>query len=479
MVNLYLCYILGMNEGELVRALSAGNAWWRDPAWEREDRDLRAAASALRYEPMPLADIVPDGLYVLRGPRRVGKSLELKRTVSRLIGHGVEPRRIVHFACDELRRGDLQRLVSVADRVLTRGVAGPRYWLFDEITSVAGWPEAIKWLRDNTSFGADCVVLTGSSSRDLAEAQKQLAGRRGAAGNSDRLLLPMSFRRFAIALGHGDVPQPPSVLARDFLSSATDTALLELAPWLDALLSAWELYLRIGGFPRAVSDQLQHGEVREDFLSALWDVAAGEAMRSAATSAAQVQAMLARLTHSLSTPLSVESVRADMGVDSHHTAKARLQDLVFAYLAWPCHRRDGSRPKLSAQAKYYFVDPLMARLAPLRSRGLLAEADSSKITEQQLGLELLRNIERQAPGRLTGFDELMYQRTSTKDVDFCGPRLDRIAFEAKYVDSGWKREARTVRAAYGAGVLATRGVLDTSGDVWAVPAPLLAWLLNE
>ena len=28
-----------MNEGQLTRALAAGNAWWRDPKWERDDRD--------------------------------------------------------------------------------------------------------------------------------------------------------------------------------------------------------------------------------------------------------------------------------------------------------------------------------------------------------------------------------------------------------------------------------------------------------
>ena len=68
-----------MNEGQLTRALAAGNAWWRDSQWERDDRDLRPfTATTLDYEPTPLADIVPDGLYVLRGPRRVGKSLEIE-----------------------------------------------------------------------------------------------------------------------------------------------------------------------------------------------------------------------------------------------------------------------------------------------------------------------------------------------------------------------------------------------------------------
>ncbi|HEV2404426.1 MAG TPA: AAA family ATPase, partial [Ktedonobacterales bacterium] len=225
----------------------------------------------------------------------MGKTLEIKRAISRLIAGGVDPRSIVHFACDELSRGDLQRLVNVGREVLTRGVAGARYWFLDEITSVPGWPESIKWLRDNTAFGGDCVVLTGSSARDLAEAQKQLAGRLGGAERSDRLLLPMGFRAFARAMGLDVPPQPPPVRARDFLSGDVETALFSLLPWLDDLLSMWELYLRVGGFPRAVADQRSHGYVREDFVRALWDVSAGEAMRGAATSPAQVQAMFVRL----------------------------------------------------------------------------------------------------------------------------------------------------------------------------------------
>jgi predicted AAA+ superfamily ATPase len=469
-----------MNEGQLARSLAAGNAWWRDPEWERDDRDLRPLASGLLdYEPSPLSDVAPDGLYVLRGPRRVGKSVEVKRAISHLIGRGVPPRGIVHFACDELGHGDLQRLVKAGREVLTRDLEGARYWFLDEITSVPGWPEAIKWLRDNTAFGEDCVVLTGSSAREMTDAQKHLAGRRGSAGGSDRLLLPMSFRRFATAVGLDGLPQSDPVRARDFMSAGVDAALTELLPWLDRLLSVWELYLRVGGFPRAVGDQLAQGEVKDDFIRALWDVTAGEAIRGSSTTPAQVQAMLVRLTRSLSSPLAVASLRQDMGVDSPHTAKARLEDLVFAYLAWPCHQRNGNGPKLSAQSKYYFIDPLMARLAPLRSSGMLAEANASVLSEQQLGLELVRNMERERPGTYADFSEVFYQKTASKEVDFCGPALGQLGFEGKYVDSGWRQEALTVRAAFGAGVLATRGILDTSGDVWAVPAPFVAWMLND
>src|SRR5512132_3651373 len=116
-----------MNDAELARTLTAGNRWWRGPdEWKRDDTDLRRLHDLpLDYAPDPLADTVPDGLYVLRGPRRVGKSVELKRSIERLLKDRVDPRRIIHSACDGLTAADLRRLVRVGRDQLTRQVEEP------------------------------------------------------------------------------------------------------------------------------------------------------------------------------------------------------------------------------------------------------------------------------------------------------------------------------------------------------------------
>ena len=154
-----------MNDALMHRELAANCRWWRDPHdWERDDPDLkRLVDSPLSYDPQMLDDIHPDGLYVLRGPRRVGKSVEVKKAISRLIHRGVAPRQIIHFACDTLKANELRQLERVGRDQATAGVTGPRYWFLDEITAVPEWPSAMKWLRDNTELGSDCVVLTGSS----------------------------------------------------------------------------------------------------------------------------------------------------------------------------------------------------------------------------------------------------------------------------------------------------------------------------
>jgi hypothetical protein len=54
-----------------------------------------------------------------------------------------------------------------------------------------------------------------------------------------------------------------------------------------------------------------------------------------------------------------------------------------------------------------------------------------------------------------------------------------VPFESKYVERNWRGESRALAARYGRGVVATRNILDTDGDVWAVPASVVVWLLGS
>jgi predicted AAA+ superfamily ATPase len=407
----------------------------------------------------------------------VGKSVELKRLAARLIAHGVEARCIIHFACDGLTPGDLRRLGRVARDQLTRTVAGPRYWLLDEITSVAGWPAEIKWLRDNTAMRDDCVVLTGSSARDLEEARNELAVRRGRAVDSDRLLMPMPFRAFCRALGT-TAADVPVIRPRDFLAAEAEHAVYELLHWLDELVSLWEIYTRVGGFPRAVASYLQSGDVDSAFVSDLWDVIHGDALKRGNFSAAQSIQLLRRLARNLNSPLNLSSVKEDIGVASHTTAGERVKDLIDNYLAWPCYQRgDNQLPKLGAQEKVYLADPLIARIPHLRSDQ--PEPDTSQISEQQIGLALNLNLAAGDPGRYADFTSVMYAKSSTKkEIDFCGRPLGAVAFEGKYSDINLARESQTVRAMFnGNGVLATRAKVEQIDGVRCIPAALIALML--
>jgi len=470
-----------MNDSQLRRLLTERSPWRARAGWEAEDPDLRAAGQLpLHYEPGPLTDIHAPGLYVLRGPRRVGKSLELKRAVVRLLAAGADPKTVFYCSCDGLSKQDLRRLVAQGHSV-TRTLPGPRHWLLDEVTAVSGWSQTIKELRDqDTSFREACVVLTGSSARDLEQARKDLADRRGGIADSDRLLLPMGFPPFCRALGGFDELPTEAIHPKDLLSTSAERAISTLEPWSDALADAWELYLDIGGFPRAVGEHVASGVVSDGFIQGLWDVVLGDAIRATSMSEADVAALLARLALNLCSPINVSRIARDVGLSGHQAAVNRIEDLSRAFLIWRCHRIRDGRPNTAAQRKLYFVDPLVAQLAHRRNSSFPIP-DTSKLTQQQIGLALARAVSLHAPVAFVQTDRVMYERTDTgAEIDFVGPDLE-IPFECKYTDGNWRKEALTMKARYGRGVMVTRSPLLTGPDesIWAIPAGILAWLLGR
>ena len=469
-----------MNDSQLRRLLAERSPWRGGTDWASDDPDLRAAGRLpLDYEPAPLADIHAPGLYVLRGPRRIGKSLELKRVVARLIAGGADPKTIFYCSCDGLSKQDLRRLIAQGHNV-TRTLPGPLHWLLDEVTAVPGWSQTIKELRDqDTSFREACVVLTGSSTRDLEQARKDLADRRGGIADSDRLLMPMGFRAFCRALGDLDGLPTTTIQPRDSLSREAERAISDLEPWSDALADAWELYLDIGGFPRAVGEHFDTGGVSDGFVQGLWDVVLGDAIRASAMSEAEVTALLDRLVVNLCSPINASSIARDIGLKDHQSALDRIEDLVRAFLAWRCYRIRGNTPNTAAQRKLYFVDPLIAQLAHRRD-ARFPMPDSAKLTEQQIGLALARAISPSATAPSVQADRVMYERTDTRaEIDFVGPALE-VPFECKYTDGNWRRETLTMRARHGRGVIVTRSPLLTGPDepVWAIPAGIFVWLIG-
>ncbi|MGH3248908.1 MAG: AAA family ATPase [Trebonia sp.] len=136
--------------GQVAQEIARMNPWWRSPGWAENDHDLREVRdSGLGYESPCLANLKPGGLYLLRGPRRVGKTVSVKQAVQSLLASGVPPLAIVRFAADGWLASDLRTLVQ--NVALPPAPEGPgRWWFIDGVTAVKGdWATQIKWLRDN------------------------------------------------------------------------------------------------------------------------------------------------------------------------------------------------------------------------------------------------------------------------------------------------------------------------------------------
>jgi predicted AAA+ superfamily ATPase len=488
-----------VRDDELRRLLSLSNPWWGTAAgggdrlaWTADQRLLAGRSRYdLGYRSDILSDIaaepLDDSLVILTGPRRVGKSVAMLDAVATLCARrDIDPRQLIHVPCDGMKDRDLRRVITLA-RALTASAdldgQRRRAWFFDEISDVLGWTSVLKQARDLSTFGDDTVIATGSRwAGNEAVHGHLIAGRAGTAGRRRvRQLLPMSFGDY-IAATNSSLPQVPPCPA-DIQSPAAEAALREVEFLVDAYDLAWQDYLTSGAFPRAVAEYARSGRVSEAFVRDLlgWlrtDIDPDAPQES-------VPLLLAEIAARASSPFNVRAAAESLRYGSRGILDRRIARLVNSYAALRCHQRDDSgRLVVGAQSKLYLVDPVLAWVACHSSPGL-PNPDFTTLTESALAVALARRIEAADEGRWPDDDTIGYARTrSGSEVDFCPVRIPGAAgpamttpIESKWVDAGWRGDSRNLHGKYGAGVVATKSVLDLDQPVWAVPAPLVALLL--
>lgn len=490
-----------MNDGDIRQILTGANPWWRaaargdDPAAWAATHPLMVdrAKYDLNYRSTVLDDIAgaaPNGsLTVLTGPRRIGKSVALLDTVKSLCAAGqVDPRQIIHVPCDGMAARDLRRTLTLG-RDATKAIdvpdPRPRVWFFDEISPIAGWTTVLKAGRDGTEFGTDTVVCTGSrwNSDDDVEGNL-MAGRAGTApGHRVRQLLPMTFREFCTATctPFGEV----AVVHPAILQGADSRAALENLSFLvDDLDLAWQNYLTCGGFPRAVFEHHSTGEVSEAYLRDLAAWLRADVDPEAARDS--TLRMVAELSSRMTSPLNVRRTKEALDFSSRSALELRITRLINTHAALQCHQMDEQgHPVAGAQHKLYLTDPVLAWMPNRLSPGLDAP-DMTQLNEAAVGVALARAIDALDEGRWVSRDTIGFARTgSGNEVDLAPVRVPTgggsdttTPIEGKWVDSGWRGESRTIQGKFGRGIIATKSILDLDSDVWAVPAPAVALLLE-
>lgn len=119
-------------------------------------------------------------------------------------------------------------------------------------------------------------------------------------------------------------------------------------------------------------------------------------------------------------------------------------------------------------------------------RAGLPEPAMTALTETALAIATAIAIDDVQPGRWISGDTIGYVRTSKGNEVDLGPvpvptagQSERTTpLEAKWVSQGWRAEARVVEGKFGRGVLATKNITDTRQPAWAIPAPVVALMLN-
>lgn len=469
------------------------NPWWVDADWAKVDRQLSRLAKQPVRLPTKLVeelDLARPGVHVLRGPRQVGKTTDLKLLAQRALTEGHDPRSVIYLTLDLIEdqpHAELARTI-VRAKALARH-AGRSIVLLDEVTRVPRWQTAVKAVWDDGTIDEDLVMCTGSSAADLHRgAAERLPGRRGS--GQDHLVLPQSFASFARAV-NPRVPASPDLTIADLRTLDGEAAISECLIHGQALSDALALYLKFGGLPAAVSEAASGAlEPSDEVKRVLYDSLLKEVQRRGASIPA-THALLERVLRSLGSLTDWSKLAREMDVPlgtsrnvNHHTLRSYIELMASGYLLFVlyCWRASPRANALSNEKKVYFADPLLHTIATDYAPG--GGAEMSALIENAVGLALYRRYEPRerliesfaAPDRLHG-----WRTARAGEIDFvAGPRRALDAVEVKYRNHIDLRAANgIVRAHPGRpAVIATRQELRFSDAYALVPAHLLLWALG-
>ncbi len=479
-----------LSDAQIVRF----NPWWTDSGWEAEDPHLRRLEAQPARLPAPQVeeiDLERPAVHVLRGPRQVGKSTDLKLMVRRALALGAESRRIVYLSLDLLEGQPPAALVETVERALelAGGGAGPRLIALDEVTSAGRWQTAVKALWDSGRIDRDVVVCTGSSAIDLAEGSaERLPGRRGA--GRDFLVLPQDFAAFARAT---DPSCPPGLglSVAEILSPDGQEALRSARIHLPGLQRALERYLRFGGLPAAVAEAAAgRAEPSEEVQAVLWDSLVREVQRRGASTPA-AQALLERVMRSLGSKLSWSRMAREMAVPlgrrgakaDPRTVQSYVELLAVNYFALVLYfwKQDSGSGDLARDKKVYFGDPLLATITAER---LGLGRDPHADVENAVALALYRRYEpaeRSAENMVAPERLHVWGTRRGGEIDFvCGPREQIEAVEvADWAAVDRRKAMAPARALPGRpSLVASRDELEFGRSANLVPAALLLLALS-
>jgi len=168
------------------------NPWWERKNAIGEDKHIKEfETKKIKY--YPNFSNAKKGIYIIRGPRQVGKTTFLKLNIKNSIDN-YDPRSILYFSFDLVK--DRGQAYDVIRNYLERfAPAPPRKFFLDEITGIKEWPNIIKLLVDRGDISnQDTVFISGSNALDLWHGSEMLPGR-GIEGN-EYYFLPCSFRTY-------------------------------------------------------------------------------------------------------------------------------------------------------------------------------------------------------------------------------------------------------------------------------------------
>ena len=249
------------------------NLWWKhNDGFKRYDFHITEVGKANIEFNRGDIELKP-GIYVITGPRQIGKTVWVKKKIMNLLENKVNPRSIFYLSCDALTSKGRKELRRATNYFFQTALEFEKTYIFlDEINYIHDWIYEIKTLADEGIFSKSIVVLTGSSSSEIRRKTELIPGR-GLEGNT-YFLKPLSFREFIIQtinkMSFGvKNPEMLSSLKKlqeiikdcsvcDLELNQIKKKVSEIFPFKNELDYMFNIYLITGGFPNVINNYLKN-----------------------------------------------------------------------------------------------------------------------------------------------------------------------------------------------------------------------------
>ena len=256
---------------------------------------------------------MPGLVYIVKGPRQVGKSTHILLKIRELLKH-VEAFNILYLHCEAFSS---RKELDQALREYLRGTEETVWIFIDEVTHIKDWYVSIKYFKDVGLLDNAIVVITGSSSLDLARASSYLSGRRGKIleSNLDRTLLPMSFKETLLtALGSEQLRRfiLKNITQKTLLSVLSGRIPMELRRILvfwDEISEAFRTYLITGGYPLTIDTYLKDRRIDHGVYS-LFITLVRRDLERYGYDPLKIDQIMGRLIENLTEPVDYETIKS-------------------------------------------------------------------------------------------------------------------------------------------------------------------------
>ena len=481
-----------------ISELTEHNPWWLDPTAINRDRLISEYdSSSFKWDPRLEKTFQwdVDVIYILRGPRQVGKSTLLKLKIRDFMKSGLQPRRVFYWPCDLV--GGPENLVSIVAAYLDlarRDEASRLYIFLDEISSVRDWQKGIKSLYDSGRLRNCTVVLTGSHSIDLRKASETLARRRGEIHKlkdqlPDKILLPMKFseyadersetiRKFVLDLNLLKRERRHAMWSQ-ICRGSLPRELRELEVVAKELQQLFNEFLITGGIPKTIDTYLATGSVPRGLYEGYVELLLRDIRRWNGNEIILRQ-IVKRLMDTLSSPVTLNNLREETDVSSHHTTGTYLDFLRDSFVVSVIHKLDKNKdaPIFRNSRKVHFNDPFLFHALRAWALGrepyretinFLSESEkTAKLVECVVAGHLVRLLFGYQPSSQFDYtNQLFHWQSSKRQLDFV-TRMDTgyLPIEVKYQNKTTSGDAAPI-IDFQKGGKSTSGLLltkDTMGE---------------